>query len=310
MSVEVGSATARPSADALLTLLRSLVAERGGDDAWSTVVDDAWCHVTPVGQAIRPQGWKLHVSATLGSAPAVLAGALPVLLDEGCAFKFAATDEVVSQLNSARAPRASSGKFLTAYPAADEDLPRLAERLHRATEGLDGPRILSDRAYVAGSLVHYRYGAFVDRRVLSNDGIYRRVIVDPDGRLVDDRREPRFAPPAWARSPFPDTAGESAPRRADHEPREILLAERFAVRQAIQHANKGGVYRAVDTTDGSDVVIKEARPHVQTSRQHRDVRDVLRSEARLLEILGPLGLAPRLVDVFDQGGHVFLVEEF
>src|SRR5882757_1164845 len=60
VSVEVGSATARPSADALLTLLRPLVAERGGDDAWSTVVDDAWCHVTPVGQAIRPQGWKLH----------------------------------------------------------------------------------------------------------------------------------------------------------------------------------------------------------------------------------------------------------
>lgn len=301
---------ARPSADALLTVLGSVVAEHGGDDAWSTVVDDAWCHVTPVGQAIRPQGWKLHVSATLGSARAVLAGALPVLLDEGCAFKFAATDEVITQLNSARAPRANSGKFLTVYPAADEDLPRLAERLHHATDGLDGPRILSDRAYVPGSLVHYRYGAFVDRRVLSNDGIYRRVIADPDGRLVDDRREPRFAPPAWARSPFPATTGESVPRRDDKAPRGVLLADRFAVRQAIQHANKGGVYRAVDTSNGSDVIIKEARPHVQTTLQHRDVRDVLRSEAHLLEVLGPLGLAPRLVDVFEQGGHVFLVEEF
>ncbi len=308
--VDVSNATARPSADALSSVARTLLAERADTDAWDVVVDDTWCHVTPAGQGLRPQGWKLHVSATLGSVRAVLAAALPVLFEHGCAVKFAATEAVLAQLNSARAPRASSGKVLTAYPGADEDLPHLAEQLHRATVGLDGPRILSDRPYAPGSLVHYRYGAFVQRQVLSHDGIYRQVIVDPAGRLVDDRCEARFAPPEWAVSPFPDATGDPSTSRKDASPRGVFLAERFAVRQAIQHSNKGGVYRALDTWTDVDVVVKEARPHIQTTLQHRDVRDVVRAEARLLERLGPLSITPRLVDVFEQGGHVFLAEEF
>ncbi len=310
VGVELSGATARPSADVLSDVARGLLAERAEAGAWEVVVDDTWCHVTPAGQVMRPQGWKLHVSATLGSVRAVLAAVLPVLFDERCALRFAATGAVVSQLNSARAPRASSGKILTAYPAADEDLPRLAERLHRATHGLHGPRILSDRPYAPGSLVHYRYGAFVDRRVLSNDGSYRRVIVDPDGRLVDDRCEDRFTPPEWARSPFPEAAEDLSTSRSDTSPHGAFLADRFAVRQVIQQSNKGGVYRALDTRTDVDVVVKEARPHIQTTVQHSDVRGVLRAEAQMLDRLGTLGITPRLVDVFEQGGHVFLAEEF
>ncbi|MDX3333358.1 hypothetical protein PV620_17525, partial [Streptomyces sp. ME02-6978a] len=47
---------------------------------------------------------------------------------------------------------------------------RLARRLHAATLGLRGPRILSDRPYAPGSLVHYRYGVFGGVRTTTNDG--------------------------------------------------------------------------------------------------------------------------------------------
>lgn len=287
-------------------LIAALLRSNGSADQWRVSTAGTWCFLNRTGHQIRPQGWKLHLSATLGSAPDVLAAAAPVLLDAGCTFKFARDEAVLSTLNSGRAPRPAAGKFITAYPDRDEDLPALAERLHAVTAGLLGPRILSDRQYEPDSLVHYRYGGFVDRRVLSNDGVYRTVIADPDGRLVDDRREARFAPPEWAVSPFPPAPG----RPAEQPQRDgISLADRFVVRHAIRHANKGGVYRAIDTSTGAEVVLKEARPHVQTTLQGRDVRDVLRDEARLLQALAPTGIAPGYLDLFEQSGHVFLAEE-
>jgi len=71
----------------LVELAGAAVAAGGG--GWSLRVGAMWCVVRPAGRALRSQGWKLHVSATPLSAPDVLARALPVLLGQGCAFKFA-----------------------------------------------------------------------------------------------------------------------------------------------------------------------------------------------------------------------------
>ena len=80
-------------------------------------------------------------------------------------------------------------------------------------------------------------------------------------------------------------------------------------REAIRHVNKGSIYRAVDTLNGTEVIIKEARPHVSVNETGKDVRDMLRAEARALEKIGPVGVAPRLVMLFEQDQHLFLAEE-
>lgn len=93
----------------------------------------------------------------------------------------------------------------------------------------------------------------------------------------------------------------------------MLLADRFVVRQAIRHTNKGGVYLAKDTLTDTDVIIKEGRPYVETIKSKGadwDVRDMLRREARNLDTLASLGVAPRKIELFEQGGHLFLAEEF
>jgi Lanthionine synthetase C-like protein/Protein kinase domain len=283
--------------------------QRRGAGAWQVQVDGLWCSVRPPAHRWREQGWKLHVSAIPASAKTVLERALDVLVQHRCAFKFASTWEFVLQLNSRHYPRGSGGKFLTAYPDNDEHLRRVAEDLDRATAGLPGPTILSDRPYRPGSLVHYRYGGFVGRAVLSNDSDYRQMIVGPDGSLVEDRRDAWFNPPAWAPSPFDesdpvDTGTGTAPH--------VLLADRYVVRQAIRHTNKGGVYLANDTVTDTDVIIKEGRPYVETVKTngaHWDARDMLRREAHNLDVLEPLGVAPRKLDLFEQGGHLFLAEE-
>ncbi|MGY3340696.1 hypothetical protein ACVW0K_006795 [Streptomyces filamentosus] len=306
VAADAGAGTG--SGSELEDVLRRAVRATGTGGRWTTESDDLWCRVAPRSGSGRRQGWKLHVSATAASAPVVLAKALEVLLRDGSGFKFARSLERVSALNSRATPRGSAGKFLTVYPRSDEDAARLAQELHRATAGLAGPRILSDQPYAPNSLVHYRYGAFVGRQRLSDAGLLVWYFEDPDGNPVEDRRTGQYTPPEWAVSPFPATV-PAAPRTTEAAARPVVLGGRFAVREAIRHTNKGGVYRGSDVRTGAPVVIKETRPHVEADASGSDVRDWLRAEARTLEKLTGTGLAPEPLALFEHGGHLFLAQE-
>ncbi|WKU43202.1 class IV lanthionine synthetase LanL [Streptomyces sp. VNUA116] len=295
--------TVSPQASYQSVALRILGAERS---AWTLRDSETWCMVTPVGYRPRRQGWKLHLSATVGSAHQVLRGAAGVLVAHGCAFKFAVSPRVTADLTSVRAPREHSGKFLTAYPADDDQLRTLAEELHRATLGLPGPAILSDRRYRPDSLVHYRFGCFSPPRELDDEGFYRGRLQAPDGTLTADERNAWFSPPAWARPPF-DPPVRARGRRDRGGP--VLIAGRYLVREAVRHSNRGGVYRAQDEHTGEDVLLKEARAHVGAQPGGSDARDWLRYEAGVLARLAPQGMAPAPREVFEAGGHVFLAED-
>ncbi|WP_229402261.1 class IV lanthionine synthetase LanL [Micromonospora okii] len=300
---------ALPEPAALVTDLLARIVRAG----WTAHPRDRWTLVTPPVPSGRMQGWKLHVSATVVSAPQVLAACAPILVETGTAFKFVATVPMLADLNELRAAPGGAGKFVTAYPATDELFRELVERLDEATAGLPGPAILSDQPYRPGGLVHYRYGEFDGVTVLGHDGNHRRCVLDPDGNPVEDVRDGTFRPPSWAPPPFGpvgdagDDAGEDPGEQAGAA--EVTIDGRYVVTAALQHANKGGVYEARDLRTGVDVVLKEARPHVATDALGRDARDVLAHEARLLRHLAPLGVVPRLHDEFVQEGHRFLVEE-
>src|SRR6266496_3372697 len=299
----------------MVELVRSTL-DGDGTGSWDVWLDGIWCYARPPGQPVRAQGWKLHLAATRSSAVTVLHRAVEVIARHGCAFKFASSLEQVSLLNSRHYPRGGAGKFITVYPDDDQQFATLAAELDKATDGLAGPSILSDRPYRAGSLVHYRFGAFKGTLELSSDGDYRTMLVRPDGSLVEDRRDAWFSAPGWATPPLagPEapTSGPGGRREAGLAPaqvRRVLLGDRFVVGQAIRHANKGGVFRAVDSTTGAEAVVKQARPHVEATESGSDVRDGLRHEAAMLDRLAPLRVAPRKLDLFEQDGHLFLAEE-
>ncbi|MEW2301932.1 class IV lanthionine synthetase LanL, partial [Streptomyces sp. NPDC006655] len=292
----------------LESLLGRALQATGTGARWTTDTDEMWCRLTHRTGILPRQGWKLHVSATAASAPDVLVKSLAVLLHEEATFKFVRSLKQVSALNSRATPRGNSGKFITVYPPSDGDAARIALELHRATAGLAGPRILSDQPYAPNSLVHYRYGAFVGRRRLSDHGLLVWFIEDPDGNPVEDRRTGQYSPPPWAASPFPASV-PLPPQQRRTGRRPVLLGGRFSVREAIRHTNKGGVYRGTDVTTGAPVVIKEARPHVEGDASGSDVRDWLRAEARTLEKLKGTGLAPEPLAMFETGGHLFLAQE-
>ncbi|MFE9534804.1 class IV lanthionine synthetase LanL [Streptomyces sp. NPDC006691] len=292
----------------LEVLLHRALRATGMSERWTVDVDEMWCRLARPSGIRRRQGWKLHVSATAASAPDVLVRTLEVLLREESIFKFARSLEQVGALNSRATPRGSSGKFITVYPPSDDDAARIALELHKATAGLAGPRILSDQPYAAHSLVHYRYGAFVGRRRLSEHGLLVWFMEDPDGNPVEDKRTGQYAPPPWAISPFPASV-PLPPQREKAAGTPVLLGGRFSVREAIRHTNKGGVYRGTDVTTGRAVVLKEARPHVDADASGSDVRDWLRAEAGTLEKLRGTGLAPEPLAMFETGGHLFLAQE-
>lgn len=275
---------------------------------WTHTPDEMWCHVTPPGHLFQAQGWKIHLSATPRSAVAVLQAAARVLLREQVPFKFAKGLSQLRTLLSVRCDRGAGGKFMTIYPKNNEEFAALLEPLHAATEGMDGPGILSDRRLRPGSLVHYRYGGFSSsQQVLDGDGSLTPMLVAPDGQWFKDQRLAWYSPPSWASAPIPDPTPR--PAESQRGTSKVLLNDRFVVSQAIRHSNRGGVYRGVDQTTGETVVLKEARPHVAAELDGSDARDFLRNEYETLRMLEPLRIAPRPVAFFEYQGHSFLAEE-
>ncbi|WP_369394700.1 class IV lanthionine synthetase LanL [Streptomyces sp. CG1] len=293
----------------LMDCVRSVLS-RHQPHEWQIRPGEFWCHVRLPEAPARIQGWKLHISATPLSAPLVLARTAEVLAAHHCPFKFAGTLSRVAELCSRQTARGSGGKFITAYPDGDDDRLRvLAEELHRATEGLPGPSILSDRPYRPGSLVHYRFGAFQGVPMLGNEASYEVMLMAPDGSLDRDRREAWFSPPPWApRDPFTgQRPGPPAPGTT--APRPVRLDDRYIVREVVRHAFTGGVYRATDERDGRAVIIKQARPHTGATATGTDICNARRHEAAMLKHFASSGRTPRLVALFEQQGELFLVQE-
>ncbi|MFK0156711.1 hypothetical protein ACIQVK_32180 [Streptomyces sp. NPDC090493] len=195
-----------------------------GDDSGvpdrETAEDGFWRQAGPVERKFRVRGWKLHVSATALSAPEILFRAARVLVRRRCPFKFSARAEHVEELTDTRYDRAQCGNFITAYPRDDDEFRTLAGELDRATAGLPGPRIPSDRPYRTGSLVHYRDGVFRGVPHLTNEGVHQARLRAPDGSgtgvTVDYGVGPAGAVPVLLRMreggprPLLDDAGEPA----------------------------------------------------------------------------------------------------
>ncbi|QNP75194.1 class IV lanthionine synthetase LanL [Streptomyces roseirectus] len=308
-SGERGRDRGHPDERLLPDCVRSVLERRAAHD-WQWETRDFWCYVRPPAHRFRVQGWKLHLSATPLSAPLVLARAADVLVRHRCHFKFARDLDRVTELVSRACDRGSAGKFITVYPeAGDAALRVLAEELDLATEGLPGPGILSDRAYRPGSLVHYRYGVFHGMPVLGNEGSYEAMLVAPDGTPVLDQRRAWFSPPSWApRDPFRPGGGTGS-RASGPASAVVLLNGRYQVRQSLRQSSVGGVYRARDLTTGAFVIVKQGRPHTQATALGRDIRDARRHEAEMLRQFDPSGVTPRFVDLFEQQGDLFLVQE-
>jgi tRNA A-37 threonylcarbamoyl transferase component Bud32/rhamnogalacturonyl hydrolase YesR len=288
----------------LLADCTDAVLKRHDSTAWKHTIDEFWHYVQPAGHCIPKQGWKLHVPATPLSACVVLSRCVAVLAEHRCAFKFAKTMRELQILLEPNADRTSAGKFLTAYPGDDEHAVRIAHALHEATLGLPGQTILTDRRLRSNSQVYYRFGPFAPDTMLTNDGEYVSILRDGNGNAIVDRREVGRPVPEWIKDPFQDVHIEPA-----KVPQSVLIGRRFRVRKAIRQSNRGGVYLATDTETGTDVILKRFRRFTAAAVDGTDSLNRARTEARMLDALGPTGTSPRFLSLLNENGDMFVAIE-
>jgi tRNA A-37 threonylcarbamoyl transferase component Bud32 len=271
---------------------------------WDRGELDEWIFLRPPISDLPTQGWKVHVSATAGNAQDVLDVVTRYCSEHAVPFKFLASRRVLMSRNSKYADRGGSGKFVTVYPEDTAQLATILRGLGAELAGSAGPYVLSDIRWGPGPL-YVRYGGFAERFCRLADGEQVLAIATPDGRLVPDQRKPSFTPPPWA--DIPEVLAASITARADQG-----AAARFPFRvvRSLHFSNGGGVYLAVDTRSGRDVVLKEARPHAGLDQNGTDAVQRLLRERDFLEKLADTGVVPELYEHLVFWEHHFLVEEY
>jgi serine/threonine protein kinase len=291
----------------------SIVMELLGN-GWSAARDGYWFFVYPTDLPVRTtgessrraqwpiQGWKIHVSATMRNAEAILRRAAAIVLANKTPFKFALDKNVISIMTSKGWQRGASGKFITIYPQDLSHFKDLLEQLYVEFKKDEGPYILSDRRYRDCRVLYYRFGGFAQISQMNITGEKVLSLKAPDGRFVPDIRTPYFAVPSWAVDPYPD----QEPQTGD----ATLKAGRYRVKQALKFSNSGGVYLAEDRLTGNQVVIKEARAHTAVDDRGNDAIAVLKKEKEILELLAGTGVAPKPLDSFYDWENFFLAEEY
>lgn len=272
---------------------------------WRLQQDFFWIYARPPFPSETVQGWKIHLSATLDSAVRILGKVVPVLLAAEVEFKFASDNGILKKLLSKNCSRASSGKFITAYPRDKHQFESLIQSLAEAVEGEQGPYIFSDTQFQDSSIVFYRYGGFQslsERR--SRKGRVAQIL-DDNYHFVDDQRVPHYWRPDFITEVFPMLHESMLHEEEEH----ALFGGDFLMEGAIKFSNAGGVYLADYPAANCKALIKEARPYVGHG-QHTDCISLLQKEYRLLHKVAVFDIAPKPLKLFTEWQHIFLAQEF
>jgi tRNA A-37 threonylcarbamoyl transferase component Bud32 len=284
---------------------RALAGQVLPDEGWTSVSQGVWTYYEPHGWSGVKQGWKLHVSATPANARTVLERVATVARDHPVAFKFASGPTILDLMLSKNWPREGGGKFITLYPPDEAAFQRLGLLLAQATEGLDGPYILSDRRVPGSRIVFYRYGEHRTGESVDALGDRIRQLEGPGGEKARDERRGWFALPTWVRDPYGSSSVKVLSDPADRP----KLNGRYVMLAMIRHSNLGGIYRAHDVERDQAVVVRERRPLVGWTGPRTDAVGLLRKETRILRRMDGSGITPAYVDAFQLWEHHYLVME-
>lgn len=270
---------------------------------WRLQPAQMWFHVFPPEGKLPLQGFKIHLAATSATATELLLRVVPVCTANNAAFKIMADPLILEVATCKNYSRGGSGKFITVYPRDEQHFVSLVGAFDEVTKDLSGPYILSDKRYAGNKVLFYRYGGFAPRSRLNVFGEKIMLFEASDGRLIPDIRTPFFQLPQGIEDPFPS--------KDQNYEGEVCLNNRYRVRAVLTQSNAGGVYTAEDTHTGRTVIVKEARPHVNVTRANdQDAVAVLRKEAQILTKLEQTGYVPRVIDLFQEWEHLFMVEEY
>jgi Protein kinase domain len=252
-----------------------------------------------------PQGWKLHVSATILSACPIFRLIAPYLKRRNIWFKAPKSLAELHKLNSGIFYGFSQvGKFVTVYARSAEAAVTIASDVHALTAKFSAPSVPYDNPLRNRSCVYYRYGSFSLGLVTTLRKKRVLAVRRADGKLVPDLRQPGSAVPPWLTDPF---------RRARCQPALELatpLETDYTAYEALTQRGRGGIYqaRAVSSVPAKLCVIKEGRRHGETDWLGRDGFFRIKREAQVLRSTA-FAAVPRVMRTFLANGCYYLVME-
>ena len=265
---------------------------------WISADHGEWRVHYPPDIIMPAQGWKIHVSTTLDTALQLLMTIHSYCINAGIAFKYLRGSNLLLIRNSKYSERTGSGKFITIYPVDEKMFHKVLDELSKKLEGAPGPYILSDLRY-SNAPLYVRYGGFTQRWV-EHRGTRVLAIAKPDGTLVPDRREPTFSTPDWIS--IPEFLKPQLAARKAGDPAQFP----YRVHKPLHFSNGGGVYLATRNNDGTQVVLKEARPHAGLDRDGTDAITRLHRERDTLRRLADIPGVPQVYEHFSVWEHEFL----
>jgi hypothetical protein len=257
---------------------------------------DFWCR-NLAGRARLPrQGWKIHVSATPFAAAGILHAVVSYVAGQNILCKTLRDPMELARLNvGLHYGYSQIGKFITIYPADEEECVRTAHAVARLTAGMPGPMVPFEHRVSPDSPVYVRYGLF------EGSGRGEERLRAPDGAEEIDHRDKN---PEWATLPDglikPSAVVSPGP-----------LGSRYVAYAAISQRGKGGVYLVLDVAGQlRKCVLKEGRRFGEAGANGEDGYSRIEEERATLERLRSFGIrVPEVYDYFQQGEHRYLVLE-
>ncbi|WP_026906803.1 class III lanthionine synthetase LanKC [Paucisalibacillus globulus] len=281
------------------------IVEEKINEKWSLYRNAVYFNSRNNDQVVPEQGWKIHVSATLSNARAIIDIVSDICIKNTTSFKFMLDSGILSFSSDKNYPRGSSGKFITIYPSDVSSFKLLMNELYEALKGFEGPYILSDKRFKADcKVLYYRYGGIKGNYILKHDGNRSYILKSPNNRYQVDSRKPIFALPDWVEDPFPN-------ENEEEKAVPSLKNGRYTILESFSFNNSGGIYLAFDKERNEKVVIKEARPYtLQRKFGKFDARNIKQKELNILTLLEGEDISPQVIDSFYEWEHYFIVVSF
>lgn len=266
---------------------------------WYIHEDEEWEHHYPNNVELPIQGWKIHLSASLGDSEWILEESFRIAYSLGVPLKFRPSPGHLMRTNAKYAERINAGKFITMYPSTLEQCDAALQGLLQATKTATGPQILSDlRLY--DSVVHVRHGAFVKLQTTSIDGATQYNLIGQSGELeLDDRAVFKELPTGV---PAPETILAAYD---SYLATDVQLP--FEATAALAYPNGGGVFKA--EYEGRECIVKEGRRHAGLDATGVDAYTRVMREHHALE-LAQSKWVPQVLGLFQIKDRAYLAQEY
>ena len=259
---------------------------------------------TPPLPGLPSQGWQVHVCADRHNAPDVLDRVGRYCFARALAFTFVRSAARLLVAASGYADQGSSGRFVTIYPADDEQLERVVTDLDALVGGEPGPDVRGDLRIAAGP-VSVRYGGFARPWAIGAGGRPQPAIEHPRGEPEPEQQAATLAAPRGVPLPEflqPHLCVEAAAN---------LGGAPYRVSRTLYYSGRSaGGYLAEDIRTGRSVVLKRAGSHRGPVVDGQDAVARLRAEAAVLRRLAGLGIVPEVLAEFTVADEAFLVLEY